>query len=95
MSVSQKNTKVNILIYGLHSVISACENKKRKIYEINATAEAIKKIPSSVAKKTKIREVSLGHINNTLKLKNYNHQGIAALCSEREVWIYRKNLTKI
>lgn len=78
------------IIYGKHAVSSALENKKRKIFEVFATASAIKSMPQSLPQGIRITTVT----NDDLQTLTNNapHQGIAAKVAPITQHFLDKNL---
>lgn len=95
------------LVYGVHSVISALNSGRRKVFEVLYTNSTKSKIPE---KFMNLGRLSTDYeIQTILKKKDINHQGLLAFCSpllgkslkdiklakERSVCLILDNLTDI
>jgi 23S rRNA (guanosine2251-2'-O)-methyltransferase len=82
---SNKNyeNKDGVLFYGFNQVINIINAKKRKIFEIIGTKDAIARLSAKGVKisQFKVSEVSINHINKSLNLGDVNHQSIVCIAS--------------
>jgi 23S rRNA (guanosine2251-2'-O)-methyltransferase len=81
MSKENTNSKP-VVFYGVNQVMAVVKSAKRKVFEIIATAEGLKKLRSKGLKSNFIiKEVSIAHINNAMGLSSVNHQGAVCIAS--------------
>jgi len=81
--MSKNNISVKqVPFYGINQVMAVVRSGRRKVFEVIATTEGLKKLRSKGLKSSvAVKEVAIAHINNAMGLSGVNHQGAVCLAS--------------